>query len=131
MPIRVIIAKYSEVRSTYDFQIVCQARVSHREIIRGRVRCLRVFVCKGCVRIVHYLAVAVVFHHDDEHVIQTGNSSCGTAPSPANIVLTNNVATIPTIAAFFFIEFTFSGRVSAEPRPVGPCATAATLGQSC
>ena len=65
---------HAEVRSADDFEIIGQAGVRDGEVVRGEVRGLRVVVDERRVRIADDLAVAVIFHHDHEHVIEMRNA---------------------------------------------------------
>ena len=70
VPVRVVVGAHAEVRATDDFEIVGGARVADGEVIGGGVRGLGELVRKGGVRVADDLAVAVVFHHDHEDVIE-------------------------------------------------------------
>src|SRR5271166_6019171 len=70
VPVGSVVAAHAKVRGPHDFQVVCGAGVADREVIRRRVGGLRVLVRERCVWVSYDLAVAVVFHHDHEHVVE-------------------------------------------------------------
>jgi hypothetical protein len=80
VPVGSVVTAHAKVRGPHDFQVVCGAGVADREVIRRRVGGLGVLVGERCIGVSYDLAVAVVFHHDHEHVIERRNSSGSVAP---------------------------------------------------
>jgi hypothetical protein len=74
VPCRVVVVEHAEIRSADDFEIIGQARMRDCEVVGGEVRTMRHLVDVWRVRIVENLAVAMVFHHDDEHVAEVRNA---------------------------------------------------------
>src|SRR5262249_19602128 len=70
VPVRRMIVQHAEIRTADDFQIICQAGMSNCEIIGRKPGATRELVSERHVRAVDNLRVAVIFHHDQEHVIK-------------------------------------------------------------
>ena len=75
MPIGIVIGMDTEIGGADDFQVVGEAGMGDGEVVGGAVSALGVLIDEGRVGIVDDLGVAVILHHDDEDVIQTGNAS--------------------------------------------------------
>jgi hypothetical protein len=75
VPVRVVVALDTEVRAADDLEVVAQARVRDCVVVDAKIRKQRIAVRERSVRIVDDLTEAVVLHHDDEHVIELGNSA--------------------------------------------------------
>jgi hypothetical protein len=70
VPVGRVVVDDSEVGAADDLEVVGQARVSNREVIRGQVGGLGVAGDEGRVGVAQNLPVVVVLHHDDEDVIE-------------------------------------------------------------
>lgn len=72
VPVRIVVTLHTKVRTTDHFQVVRQTGMANGELIRRQVRRMGQLVYEGRVWVVENLAVAVILHHDEEHVVQPG-----------------------------------------------------------
>src|SRR5882724_4084901 len=74
MPIGSVVTQHAEVRTTYNLEVVGQARVRQRKVVCRQVSSRRILVNKASVRVLENFGVAMVFHHDEENVVQMRNT---------------------------------------------------------
>ena len=70
VPVRRIIVPNTEVRAPDDFQIIRQTRMTDGKIMGGQIRAVREPIEERHVRIADDLTIGMIFHHDQEHVIE-------------------------------------------------------------
>jgi len=70
MPIWIVIALHAEIGAANNFEIVGQAWMTDREVFLREIGFLGQAVDEWSVGIVHDLAVAVVLHHDQKHMVE-------------------------------------------------------------
>ena len=82
---------------------------------------MRVLVDERRVRVADDLAVAVVLHHDHEHVVKPGDTLGASAPRQPRREASIVEAARPSAIILFFIEVVLSveGTLRTAPRMVG------------
>ena len=70
MPVGIIIVGNAEVGTADGFEIVGQAGMADAEVVGRQIGGFRHLVKERCIGVADDLPVGMVFHHDQEHVVE-------------------------------------------------------------
>ena len=74
VPVRRVVVDHAKVGTADDFEVIGQAGVPDREEVGCQVFLPGHLVDEGRIAVADDLFVSMVFHHDQEHMIEVGNA---------------------------------------------------------